>query len=628
VIGEDLILVHELLFIGAQLVVAVHEGAVGGDVAEVVEDRHDGLYAVQELHVVGLREAGGLEHQIAEIVGAQRDAVLLGNIVVGPDDERRQIFLEVFLFCTIRRALAHDGVVELRREGRLMVAEHGDDGRLVGLRVVVDQLLERGVGLIDQAEILLGGIVCPGQVARETDRVRKVVPAERVAAVVLHGHVENEGVAGVVFRHLFDRLEVALVGYVFADDLRVFHVLLIELVVEAQVAVSLDTVPAGGEIGVEGVGRVALAAGQRGERSRLAVHVELIGDRAVGQEGRGVAGQHFVFHIGGAAAEHGRTDKALDRVFLHAVDELERILIHGEAVENRKVGERLVHDDDDVDGLGGGGFRRIRRLGGLEVVLDSGDGLLGIAVRLAYKTVPQGEHEIEHKAVALGDPLLSIHVVVRAEARAEEHEQEGSQRDADDAGAEPSGLFLFFLAVDEEDPDQHIDREHRERQIHFAVRRIVVAGGDIGGGFPAQHVDREEHRAAEAQDIVVGDAEEEGHTGGEDRAGLAPAARDEPEERKNHDIPDEIPADTPEFDRMKGIVAVQDLYIDIGREGTEREEKPGKPGVPVLVEPRPRPDGPVGDGQRGGGEPIFDFFHTFAPKNAPLSLLNGLNLTG
>ena len=138
-----------------------------------------------------------------------------------------------------------------------MVAEEDDHGGLAAPAVIADQLPQGVVRLAGQGEILLGVAVCQLQAVWQRDGPLQVVPPLGIAAVVLHGHVEEEGLH-LLLGGLEDGLKVARVGDIVADILGVRHVLLIHLVVKVQIAIGHRPVPAGGLIGVEGGGLIPL----------------------------------------------------------------------------------------------------------------------------------------------------------------------------------------------------------------------------------------------------------------------------------------------------------------------------------------------------------------------------------
>lgn len=74
-------------------------------------------------------------------------------------------------------------------DGRLMVAEHNENGRLSLCREVVDQLFEGLIGLIGERQILL----CLGVRTRLVGELHfGGVILNRVAAVVLNRHIEQK----------------------------------------------------------------------------------------------------------------------------------------------------------------------------------------------------------------------------------------------------------------------------------------------------------------------------------------------------------------------------------------------------------------------------------------------------
>ncbi|MPM59005.1 hypothetical protein SDC9_105842 [bioreactor metagenome] len=344
-----------------------------------------------ELFIVGQLNARQLHGQCSQHVGADGHAVLLRDIVVGPDEKRNLILLED-LFCgAVIQLLAVQLFIEIVAQRRLMVAEEDDHGPLVRVLIVFDQLPDGVVTFLDKGEILGRHGGRSPTAARQFHGSLQVVPALSVAAVVLHGDVKHE--QGVL-RLIGQAVELLIVGGVadiVAYVLGINHVLLIHLLVKAHPAVNGRPVPAGGEVGVERYGVIAQSAHLRHQRGHSIVAVKLIGHGRGGQKCQRVSGQVLKFHIGGAAAGDGGDHHAFYRILRQRVIKGQRVLGQFQAGKTGlQIREGLVHDDQQV-------FRRlrVRRRPADGAVGDPLSGVGGVAVRRGDKAVPQGGHEIQ-----------------------------------------------------------------------------------------------------------------------------------------------------------------------------------------------------------------------------------------
>ena len=235
--------------------------------------------------------------------------------------------------------------------------------------------------------------------------------------MVLHGHIEDKGGRGGP-GHVKDGLVVRSVRDIAADQIGVLHVLLIQLVVKAEALVGDGPVPAGGQIGVESGRLIALAPSQGCQGGHALLHIQLIGHRVRRLEESGEAGEVLKLHTGRAAAGDRGVHPALDGVLGHGVEEGSGVLGDLQLIKDGQVGEGLVHDHNNVDGL-----RSIR------VALHTGvlihqleHKIVAVIVGLIYRAIPQGYGKIEEEAVGLGDPLLGVDAQGRQHPGAEEGE--------------------------------------------------------------------------------------------------------------------------------------------------------------------------------------------------------------
>ena len=233
-----------------------------------------------------------------------------------------------------------------------MVAEEYDHGRLTALLIVGHQLLQSLVALQHQGEVLLRGVVRLTQLVGYGHRLLQVVPTLGVAAVVLHGDVKDKlRIPLLRIGDLEDGLIIRLVGDVIADEVGVIHVLLVELVIKAHIVVYDRPVPSRGLIGVEGGALVAVDPQQGCQGGHPLLGVELIGHGVRRLEDGSKASEVFKLHAGGAPSGDGGVHPALDGVLAEGVEEGRGVLGDLQLIKDGQIGEGLVHDHNNVDGL-------------------------------------------------------------------------------------------------------------------------------------------------------------------------------------------------------------------------------------------------------------------------------------
>ena len=451
-----------------------------------------------------------------------------------------------------------------------MVPEKDDHGGLVLLAVVADELPQGVVALPGQGEVLPGGAVGARQPVGQVDGGLQVVPPLGVAAVVLHGHVEEEGVPLLLPGGPEDHLIVGPVGHVVADVVGVHHVLLVHLAVEVQIVIGQHPVPPAGLVGVEGGGLIALAPRHGGQGGHPLLHVQLIGHRVRGLEQAGEAGEVLELHRGRPAPGDRGVHPALHRVLLQGVEEGGGVLAGLEVVEDGEIGKGLVHDDDEVGGLP----VRVPLQGG--VLLHQLQHLVvGVVRRLLHRAVPQGHGEVQQKAVALGDPLLGVDAQGGEGPGAEEGEAIAQHRAPGHQGkgeGDPGPLPLGRA-------DQHqeqIGRQQHRRLHDVGVHGVVEAVGHVGGGAPGGHVGGEQDAPPEPEHIVVYQPHQEGQADPQG-AGPADAAQHQPQHGEQDVVPDHVHQHLPGVQVGEHVVLVEGLHHPQADPGSQQEHQPGPP---------------------------------------------------
>ena len=211
---------------------------------------------------------------------------------------------------------------------------------------LVDEVLKRGIGLLDEREVLVHlGIrdavdgVLHALVGRQGIRV--------VAGMVLHRHVEDELRIAVGVQQLQDLLVGGAVRHHAAQLIGALEVVDGEELVEAELAVDVLAVPVGGVVGVHGGGVVAQLLELRRQVLGLREVVDGVGVDTAAQVGHGVAGKVLELRVGRAATVRAYVQHAALEAVGEAL-EVDRSLVVGvQVLVDGEVGEGLVHDGDD-----------------------------------------------------------------------------------------------------------------------------------------------------------------------------------------------------------------------------------------------------------------------------------------
>ena len=172
-------------------------------------------------------------------------------------------------------------------------------------------------------------------------------------------------------------------------------------VFKAEIGVRLFAVPAADVIRMEGRRVVALLTQRPRHRWRAAMDVRRIGHSAARQKTLGVAGEHFVFCAGGAAATDRNLQRAANGVLLEAVEKWQHFLVRLEAIADRlQIGKGFVHDHDDV-----------RLFFCRRVIIFTGEHIVGfVAFRRNAVVYEQSADDVRHLIGAVIFRPLWIHV--------------------------------------------------------------------------------------------------------------------------------------------------------------------------------------------------------------------------
>ena len=524
----------------------------------------------QVLLIPGHGQVGGVHQQGGQVVEGQLHPLGLRYVVVGPEDEGHHLF---FLGQGgIRGRPQHVGI-EVGGHLGLVVAEEEDQGGLLHLGEVAEQVFEGLIALVHQGQILVDRVEAALQRPGEPHLPGQVRPRHLVGGVVLHGHVEEkQRLPRLLLLIPADQvLVVALVGdiagfFVPPHVLPVLEVPLKVYLVKAEIPVNRGTAPAGGAVGVGGHGAVT-QGGHLPHQGGIAVgDIHLVGHRACGQEGGGVAGEELVLRVGGGAAEHGGVGVALNGVLRQGAEEGHGVRIALHAGQHRKVGEGLVHDDNDVHRANHAvlpGRRHGGRVAG-SAPGEGREGLLRVGLRLLHPHVLQAHREVKEQAVAPGRPHGGLNAPALHKPGAEKHAQIDrggpGRRDKEPPREGP------FLLVRQEGQGQQHRREHADGEPLHGVGPVVVVARHVGGGAEGEEVAGKEGASPEGDQIVVGHAQAPGDPHGP-LDGRGPPPEDEVEKQLPQVVPRQIEGDLKGGEVSPGVVVVEVLHQGEGEQG-------------------------------------------------------------
>ena len=390
--------------------------------------------------------------------------------------------------------------------------------------------------------------------------------------MVLHGDVENEvGVSLLRIGDLEDGLIVRLVGDVVADKVGVVHVLLVELVIKAHVVIHDGPVPSRGLIGVKGGSFIAVHSKQGCQGGHPLFGVELVGYRVGRLEDGGEPGEVFKLHTGSTSSGNGGVHPAFNGVLTEGVEEGGRVLRDLQIVKDGQVGEGLIHDHNDIDGLG-----RVHIFFHTGVLVHQFQHkVMAVIIGLIHRAIPQGHREIQEKAVGLGDPLLGVDPQGRQHSGKEEGKRVADAENPAHDSHRQRQLVPFGLRLAHPRQKQVSHQQHR-RLLHIGINGKVKGVGHIGRRLPAGHIGRKQNAAPEAQHIVVYQSNHKTQADGQSGCPAA-APQHQPAHKEQDVIPDQIHQHLPGLQVGKHIVLVEDLHHPEGCPGSQQEYQSGHP---------------------------------------------------
>ena len=403
----------------------------------------------------------------------------------------------------------------------MVVAEHEDDGVLLIVPQLLEQVLDGVVGLLQAGQILGGFLVLLlVGVPVQPDGLAVVGALVGVAAVVLHGDAEEEegGVALPVLQLVQNKLEHLLVGDVLAQEVLLGVVLNERALGKAQLVIDPVSGPAVGVVGMGGDAGVAQLPHDPGQGGDILPDVLLVGHTALGQEGHGVAEEELELGVGRVGPVDGGQGIAPDGVGVEVVQEGGHGLVGLQLTHHAQVGPGLVHDDDDIGQV-------LLLFFGVGVALGHSVHMTGgVAVGLLHHGVPDTQVEVQVVAVVLGAVVGPVADGNVPGAHVEDH-RHGHDPGEGDGPAELAGPH----GEGGHGQGQKEHQDHADEGIEHGVLigLQLVLPGHVHGGAGGHDVHGGELIAPELVDQAVDHRQDgEGHRG-EDHRELELGGEDE-----------------------------------------------------------------------------------------------------
>ena len=231
-----------------------------------------------------------------------------------------------------------------------MIPEEHNDRLLICFLEIIDQLLQRLVRQFDQRQVLVEHIAA---IIGRVDAFLQIRILIRVAAVILHRHIEDECRLPLflILISIDDMLHVRIVADIFA------HISLVCIIVheiqmfKTQQRINLLTVPARCIIRMLRVSLVSKTRQIACKRRRIACNILLIWDTSTWQKRHRIAGQEFKLGVCCIATAHGYLRVSGDCIvcaLLHLMHKRHIIFVRLKISDNRKIRERLIHDHNDI----------------------------------------------------------------------------------------------------------------------------------------------------------------------------------------------------------------------------------------------------------------------------------------
>ena len=452
-----------------------------------------------------------------EIINAGLYSSFLFDIEVCPDEEGNLI--AVRLLFLRQSGTAFPILFQDRLDYRicgLMIAKENDNGILLLLFKIGNEFTKRRIAQAKKRKIVVQRL---GAAFHFNLRI-EVIKAFRIGGMVLHGYVEQkQRVVALIFIDFNDLFKIGLVAYIIADLSCIVKIREEIHFRKSHCGIDRIPVPAGGIVGMHGDRLIAQTRQVRGQRRRLSLDILLIGNAALRQKGHGISRQIFEFGVGRISAENGNVQPAGNGVFSaikQAVDEGHIILIHRKITQNRRIGKRFVHDDNDVRELS------LIRTGSCHgrfahgFLLQSGEFLCRrirvIARRLIHGQIPQLHDEGQGRSVLIADGGGSEKLVVQAQFLLHnfigmEHQSERAQHD-DECGRHgkpqlPGTLFQGETAEKFQDQKKKEAKHHKKR---LTVQGIIIIARHAGRRSNGKQVPGLDRDGTEIQNKIIGES--------------------------------------------------------------------------------------------------------------------------
>ena len=150
---------------------------------------------------------------------------------------------------------------------------------------------------------------------------------------------------------IFEIAETLVAVSVFVDSVVIDEGFDAVVALESKQRIIDIPLPARPVVDVQGGAGIILRCQRVRQRRQLTLDIELICIAACGEERHGISRKELKFGVARSRSGDRHIEISLDSVFRQAARKRHVVLIRGELSENPQIGERLIHDTDNVRSL-------------------------------------------------------------------------------------------------------------------------------------------------------------------------------------------------------------------------------------------------------------------------------------
>ena len=232
-----------------------------------------------------------------------------------------------------------------------MVAEHDDHRRLVALGEIIYKPLKSFIRFLHEGQIHVCLRILSFHVPGEPYFLVKIRVWDRIAAVVLHGHIKEEQLViriCLLLDILGDDLKIAQVTDIISKFIPAFVGADIHEIAEAHVVVADAAVPVLSRVRVHGNRCVSLIPHRADHGADARIYIELISHTSSRHQIHRVTDQKFKLRVAGHGTKYRHAELSFYGVLRQAVEKREIIDICRKISVHRQIGKTLVHDTDNI----------------------------------------------------------------------------------------------------------------------------------------------------------------------------------------------------------------------------------------------------------------------------------------